>query len=119
MSFNFVSFFSGGMGSDIGLEQAGGKNLLSNDICRGSKKTVLFNKPNSKFLDCSIESLSGTEVFLHTGMKKGEIDLVCGGPPCQAFSVYGNRSGTIDPRGHLIFEFIRMVKEISPKCFLM
>jgi len=119
MSFNFVSFFSGGMGLDIGLEQSGGINLLSNDICKGSKKTVLFNRPDAKFLDCSIESLSGTEVFLHTSFKKNEIDLVCGGPPCQAFSVYGNRSGTIDPRGNLIFEFIRMVGEISPKCFLM
>lgn len=119
MSFNFVSFFSGGMGLDLGLEQAGGTNLLSNDTCKGAKKTVLLNKPDIKFLDCSIASLSGIEVFLQTGLQKGEIDLVCGGPPCQAFSVYGNRSGTMDPRGNLIFEFIRMVKEISPKCFLM
>ena len=64
MSFNFVSFFSGGMGLDIGLEKSGGINLLSNDICRGSKKTIEFNKPNAKFLECSIKSLNGSNVFL-------------------------------------------------------
>lgn len=107
------------MGLDIGLEQAGGKCLLSNDICEASAKTINYNRPETNHLTCSIESLSGIEIELHTGLEPGQIDLVCGGPPCQSFSIYGNRNGVQDRRGGLIFEFIRMVREIDPKSFVM
>ena len=47
------------------------------------------------------------------------IDLIAGGPPCQAFSVFGQRRGLHDSRGRMVFEFIRLVDEIRPKVFLM
>jgi len=51
-------------------------------------------------------------------MKKGEIDLLAGGPPCQSFSVFGKRSGLDDERGKLVFEYIRLIKELKPKAFV-
>ena len=60
----------------------------------------------SKISDESIEEL------------KGEVDIVVGGSPCQAFSIAGNRGGFDDTRGTLFFEYARTVKDIQPKYFI-
>jgi len=49
---------------------------------------------------------------------KGKVDLFVGGSPCQSFSLVGRREGLEDPRGLLIYEFVRLVKEIKPKIFI-
>lgn len=48
-----------------------------------------------------------------------EIDLLVGGAPCQAFSIVGSRKGLNDPRGQLIFDFVRFVEELQPKAFIL
>jgi len=45
---------------------------------------------------------------------KNKVDLFVGGSPCQSFSMVGKREGLEDPRGLLIYEFVRLVKEIKP-----
>lgn len=117
--FEFISLFSGGMGLDLGLERAGGKALACNEIDPAAVKTIRRNRPDAQVYDCSITELSGAKLLYKLGRAKGDIDLICGGPPCQSFSVYGNRAGAIDPRGQLVFEFQRMVNEIQPRTFLM
>lgn len=47
----------------------------------------------------------------------GKVDLVCGGPPCQGFSTVGKKDYR-DPRNSLFWEFLRAVKEISPRFVL-
>jgi DNA (cytosine-5)-methyltransferase 1 len=54
-----------------------------------------------------------------SGMKVGEPFLLCGGPPCQPFSPAGKREGINDPRGSLFMDFLRMVKGIRPRFFVM
>lgn len=49
---------------------------------------------------------------------KGKVDLFVGGSPCQSFSMVGRRKGLEDPRGLLIYQFVRLVKEIQPKIFI-
>lgn len=49
---------------------------------------------------------------------KNKVDLFVGGSPCQSFSMVGKRKGLEDPRGLLIYEFSRLVKEIQPKVFI-
>lgn len=49
---------------------------------------------------------------------RGKIDLLVGGSPCQSFSMVGHRKGLEDPRGLLIYEFFRLVREIQPKVFI-
>jgi len=107
------------MGLDIGLERSGGKIHAANEIDSAAVKTIKANMPDIPVFEQSIATLSGTEVLNAIDMKRGELDLVVGGPPCQSFSVYGNRSGVGDPRGQLVFEYVRMVGELLPKAFIM
>jgi len=53
------------------------------------------------------------------GLKVGELDVLIGGPPCQAFSTAGKRGTVQDPRGELLWEFLRFVEAFRPKYFLM
>lgn len=65
-----------------------------------------------------IRKLTGTEILNALGMERGEVDLVCGGPPCQGFSRLGKQD-VMDPRNSLVFEWARMVLEIMPKTIMM
>ena len=49
---------------------------------------------------------------------RNKVDLLVGGSPCQSFSIIGRRKGLEDPRGLLIYEFTRLVKELRPKVFI-
>ncbi|EBY6523104.1 TPA: DNA cytosine methyltransferase [Salmonella enterica] len=119
-SKKFISLFSGAMGLDLGLEEAGFEPLACVEQDRAALKTIKTNKPNLAVFEGSIVDCTGPELLALAGVKdKEEIDLIAGGPPCQAFSVFGNRLGLEDARGQLIFEYIRMIKEISPKVFVM
>jgi DNA (cytosine-5)-methyltransferase 1 len=76
------------------------------------KQSYLANyelSPNSWFDD--VHDINGKQY-------KNKIDLFVGGSPCQSFSMVGKRKGFDDFRGLLVFEFIRLVKEICPKVFI-
>lgn len=118
-TFRFASLFSGAMGLDLGIEAAGGELVLANEIDKGAVATIKHNRPDIPVIDSSVTNLNAARFYQETGIKPGELDLLCGGPPCQSFSVYGNRAGAHDPRGQLVFEFVRMVGELKPRCFLM
>lgn len=49
---------------------------------------------------------------------KGKVDLFVGGSPCQSFSMVGRRKGLEDPRGLLIYNFVKLVNQIKPKVFI-
>jgi DNA (cytosine-5)-methyltransferase 1 len=65
-----------------------------------------------------IRKLTGERILKEIGMQRGEVDLVCGGPPCQGFSNAGKRN-VMDPRNSLVFDFARIVLEIFPKTMMM
>ncbi len=117
--FRFASLFSGAMGLDLGVEAAGGDLVFANEIDPGAVATIRHNRPDISVFDGSVADVNLALFQSSTGIKKGELDLLCGGPPCQSFSVYGNRSGALDPRGQLVFEFVRLVGELMPRCFIM
>lgn len=56
--------------------------------------------------------------FEEWGYESGAIDLICGGTPCQSFSVAGLRRGLSDDRGNLALTFCRMVEQLRPKYFI-
>lgn len=66
----------------------------------------------------NVRKLAGKAILDALGMKKGEVDCVCGGPPCQGFSTSGKRD-VMDPRNSLVFEYARLILEIWPKTFVM
>ena len=69
-------------------------------------------------ISTDIANLSPGDILNATGLRKGEVDAVIGGPPCQSFSVFGQRKGLNDPRGGLVWQFLRIVRGIRPKVFV-
>jgi DNA (cytosine-5)-methyltransferase 1 len=63
-------------------------------------------------------TLTGAEILSALGLRRGDVDVVFGGPPCQGFSYVGKRN-VMDPRNSLVFEFARLVMEINPKTLVM
>lgn len=107
------------MGLDLGLEMAGFETAVCVENNKEAVQTIRFNKPNVPVFDYSISDVSGEDLIKSGNFKNGDVSLVVGGPPCQAFSVFGNRLGIEDARGQLVFEFIRIIEETRPDTFLM
>ena len=66
-----------------------------------------------------VRNLTGQQILDALGLKRGEVDVVVGGPPCQGFSKANSNRSVMDPRNSFVFEFCRLVLEISPKAFVM
>lgn len=65
-----------------------------------------------------VRQMTGKAILASMALKPGELDCVCGGPPCQGFSRAGKRQ-VMDPRNSLVFEFIRLVLEMRPRTMVM
>ncbi|AXX04631.1 DNA cytosine methyltransferase [Cronobacter sakazakii] len=114
-----LSFFSGAMGLDLGLEKAGFKTLLACEIDKSARKTIKKNKPDIALIG-DIRDYTSKEILAHAGLSIGdEVDLIMGGPPCQAFSTAGKRLGFEDERGNVFLTYLETVFEIRPKYFLI
>lgn len=111
----YASVFCGGGGLDLGFSLAGIKAKFSSDVMPSFCETISHNLPGHLVEPHDITELSGKDVLKKVG---SPIDIVIGGPPCQAFSILGDRKSVDDPRGQLAFEYVRFVKEISPRAFL-
>ncbi|MFA7454882.1 MAG: DNA cytosine methyltransferase [Desulfobulbaceae bacterium] len=61
---------------------------------------------------------TGAQILQAIGMRRGELDCVVGGPPCQGFSRAGTRN-VLDPRNSLVFDFARLIIEMQPKTMVM
>ena len=63
--------------------------------------------------------LDPADILRQVGLKPGELDVLVGGPPCQSFSTAGRRGTTQDPRGTLLWQFLRFIDVMRPKFFVM
>lgn len=110
-----LSFFSGAMGLDIGIEKAGFKTLLACETDKACRKTIAKNRPDIALIG-SIENYSAQEIRERAGLDKtDDIDLIIGGPPCQAFSTAGKRKGFKDSRGNLLLTYLERIIDLNPK----
>lgn len=110
-----LSFFSGAMGLDNGLEKAGFNILLASEIDNACRKTILKNKPGIALIG-DINNYTSNNIREVAGLGlNDDIDLIVGGPPCQAFSTAGRRKGFGDERGNVFLTFIDRILEINPK----
>lgn len=105
---NVVSLFSGCGGMDLGFKNAGYNVIWANDILKEAYETYKHNIGNHIVLD-SIDEIS-TDIV-------PQADILIGGPPCQSFSLAGKRE-TEDDRGQLVWEYLRILEAVEPKCFL-
>lgn len=128
-----IDLFAGCGGLSLGLEQAGFDTVFVNELHPDAMKTFLQNRlktnlSNSKNHVLDIKALTKTKELLNNfaGYIKeqhGEIDLVCGGPPCQGFSGIGHRR-TFElekreiPTNYLYKEMAKVVTAVAPKMFL-
>ena len=116
----YLSLFTGSMGLDLGLERAGFRVLAANEIDKPCVETIRRNRPDVPLATNSIEELTAEDhVAALAGQPLTDLPLVAGGPPCQAFAIFGRRRGLQDDRGKLIFEYLRIVAEARPKVFVM
>ncbi len=114
-AFKALSFFSGAMGLDIGLEQAGIKPILACEFDNASRQTILANRPNIGLIG-DIWNYSAEDIRQMAGLnEEDEIDLIVGGPPCQAFSTAGARRGFLDSRGNALLRYLELILELNPK----
>ncbi|XWK86303.1 MAG: DNA cytosine methyltransferase [Phormidium sp.] len=124
-----ISLFAGAFGLDLGLEQAGFHTISVVEKDRDATRTIALNRSHLQetAVPREIEKVSSQDLLAEGGkvlkldraLRPGEVDLVTGGPPCQPFSTAGKRGSVIDPRGSLFMDFIRIVKEVQPRFFLM
>ena len=109
--YNCIELFAGAGGLALGLEKAGFKAELLNDIDKYACATLKYNRPDWNVIEGNVSDINFSKY-------KGKIDLLSGGFPCQAFSYAGKKLGFEDTRGTLFHEFGRALYECKPKVFL-
>jgi DNA (cytosine-5)-methyltransferase 1 len=122
-----VSLFSGAGGLDVGLDQSGSFDLLAClefepqfcETLRANRDAGLFGDKSTTIIEADLSAFDPFELMEQLGLKPGELDVLVGGPPCQAFSTAGRRGTMSDARGMLIFDYLRFVDAFKPRYFLM
>lgn len=115
MKMNVIDLFAGCGGLSLGFEMAGFNIPLAIEKDEWAAETYKNNHKNTKVVVGDITQITDFESLLPTSM---EIDGIIGGPPCQGFSLSGNRDKN-DPRNSLFMEFVRFVNHYKPKFFVM
>lgn len=113
-----IDLFSGCGGISTGLLDAGIRVVAGFDHDRPSIVGFDYNHVyrGAKGHLVDLGTCSGSQILELAGQDR--IDLLAGGPPCQSFSIAGKQRGLADPRGNLVFDFVRLVKEIQPTAFM-
>src|SRR5687768_371803 len=112
-----VDLFAGAGGMSLGFEQAGFDVCASVEVDPVHSAVHAWNFPESTMICRSVVGLSGAEIRLLAGIGNKPVDVVCGGAPCQGFSMIGRRA-LEDPRNELVKEFVRIVVELEARYFV-
>lgn len=115
----YLSLFSGAMGLDLGLEQAGFLPALCLDNDPQACATIRANRPEVPVIEADLRAWNGAQLCAAAGLAQDQIVCVVGGPPCPSFSTAGRRLSFNDPRGEVLFDFLRVVEDLQPPFFVM
>jgi DNA (cytosine-5)-methyltransferase 1 len=113
-----VDLFCGAGGFSLGADLAKFQTAAAVDIDQRLTSSYKQNFPQSNLLHADIRKIGSAEILCSAKVKRAKIVGVIGGPPCQGFSLIGKRDGR-DPRNKLIWHFLRIVRELSPRFFIM
>ena len=109
-----LSFFSGALGLDIGMSNGGINALLACESNKYCRMTIQKNNPNAALIG-DINNYSADEILRMAKIPNGrKVDIIFGGPPCQAFSTAGARRALDDERGNVFLRYIDIVEKIKP-----
>ena len=116
--FTVISTFAGCGGSSLGYKWAGGKVLAAVEWDKNAVETYRLNHHGTPVLHRDIATVTAEELLALTGLQVGELDIFDGSPPCQGFSTAGKRQ-IDDPRNSLFREYVRLLRGLRPKVFIM
>lgn len=112
-NYGVVDLFAGAGGMSLGFRNAGFGILSAVELIDVAAQTHHANFPESHIYCGDISEYSPLEF-----LRRKQVQVVVGGPPCQGFSVAGKRDPN-DPRNKLFREFVRVVDELKPDYFVM
>lgn len=116
--FTTIELFAGAGGLALGIENAGFDTLGLIEFDKDASDTLKENRPNWNVINDDIANISCLDLQEYFGLKKGELDLLSGGAPCQSFSYAGKRLGLEDARGTLFYHYAKFLEQLQPKMFL-
>lgn len=109
-----LSFFSGAMGLDLGMSNGGIHALMACEFNKYCRMTIKENNPDIGLIG-DINNYSAETILKMAKVPKGrKVDVIFGGPPCQAFSTAGARRALDDERGNVFLRYIEIIEEIKP-----
>lgn len=114
-----LELFAGAGGMALGLEKAGFKHIGLIEINKDASNTLKLNRPKWNVLNDDIIKLAQDNLEDLFNIKRGELDLLSGGYPCQAFSYAGAGRGLEDARGTLFYDYALFLEKLKPKMFLV
>lgn len=114
-----IDLFAGCGGFSLGARMAGFDVRVAVENNADAAATYHLNHKKTKVLVEDICHITGKKLLQTAGVKKGELGFLFGGPPCQGFTTINQKRSVNDPRSKLMYEFIRMIREIKPKIFMI
>jgi len=116
--FKTIELFAGAGGLALGLEKAGFNTIGLIEYDKDAADTLIKNRPKWNVINDDIANISSLDLEHYFNIKKGDLDLLSGGAPCQAFSYAGKRLGLEDARGTLFYHYAIFLQKLQPKTFL-
>lgn len=116
--FSTIELFAGAGGLALGIEKAGFNTLACLEFDKDACDTLRKNRPQWRVIEDDIANISCLDLENYFSLKKGELDLLSGGAPCQAFSYAGKKLGLEDARGTLFYHYATFLEKLQPKMFL-
>lgn len=116
--YTSIELFAGAGGLALGLEKAGFNHIGLVEFNKSAVDTLKTNRPSWNVLFEDVEKVANRDLEKEFNIKKGELDLLSGGAPCQSFSYAGKRLGLEDVRGTMFYHYATFLKKLQPKMFL-
>ncbi|GLY12500.1 DNA (cytosine-5-)-methyltransferase [Pseudobacillus badius] len=116
--YSVVELFAGAGGLALGLEEAGFHSLGLVELDKYACQTLRKNRPNWNVIEKDIIDVAEQGIREFVDVPLGELDLLSGGYPCQAFSYAGKKMGLSDARGTMFYYYAQILKQLLPKMFL-
>ncbi|MCY7474365.1 DNA (cytosine-5-)-methyltransferase [Bacillus safensis] len=116
--YSVVELFAGAGGLALGLEQAGFKSRGLVEFDKYACQTLRKNRPHWNVIEKDIIDVAEEGMKNFVNVPIGELDLLSGGYPCQAFSYAGKKMGLSDARGTMFYYYAQVLKQLLPKMFL-